>query len=248
VVGQEGSAIVSDRAISQSHAPSPTVVAIVLAAGMSRRMGRAKALLPIGDEAAIHRVVRNLVEAGSIGRIIVVTGHDRSDVEAALSDLDVTFTHNSIYDAGGMLSSIQAGIRAAGGADGVVIALGDQPLIQPDTVRAIVVEWKSSRAALVIPTHQGKRGHPVFIDRAGLGEVLALGSDETLKTFVTRHEPDAVELAVKDAAVIADMDTPEEYERMLEQQKVLDGGGRAAVKQPAATASRSSGSKGHDHV
>jgi molybdenum cofactor cytidylyltransferase len=236
---------VSDRA---SNSP-PNIAAVVLAAGMSRRMGRPKALLPLGDEPLIRRIIRNLIDSQSVSQIIVVTGHSSAAVVAAVSDLDVTSIGNSNYDVGGMLSSVQAGIRAAPpNVDAVMIALGDQPLVQSDTISAIVSAWTRTRALLVVPSHREKRGHPIIIASSGFAEVLALHADETLKTFVTRHENDLVELPVDDPGITTDIDTPDDYERTLHQQKLLDSARVAAVKQPAPTSMSSTPREGHDHV
>jgi len=175
-------------------------------------MGQPKALLPMGDELLIRRVVRNLIESQALSHILIVTGHSRDAIEAALCDLDVTFVHNDDYDAGGMLSSIQAGIRAVPAeANAALITLGDQPLVEPATIGAIVT---SPQSTVVIPSYQGKRGHPVLIARQHFDAVLALAPDETLKNFMTR-QTHALELPVDDPAVVADIDTQEDYQRAL---------------------------------
>jgi molybdenum cofactor cytidylyltransferase len=199
---------VSDRVSSTGS----RVAAIVLAAGMSRRMGQPKALLPMGDELLIRRVVRNLIESESLSYILVVTGHQRDAIEAALCDLDVTFIHNPDYDAGGMLSSIQVGIRAVPAeADAALITLGDQPLVEPATIRAIIMR---SESTVVIPSYQSKRGHPVLIARSHFEQVLALGPEQTLKNFMSQ-QTSAFELPVDDPAVVADIDTQEDYQHAL---------------------------------
>ena len=175
-------------------------------------MGQPKALLPMGDELLIRRVVRNLIESEALSHILVVTGHARDAIEAALCDLDVTFVHNPDYDAGGMLSSIQAGVGAVPvEAGAALITLGDQPLVEAATIHRIVT---SSESAVVIPSYQGKHGHPVRIAREHFGEVLGLDHDQTLKTFMSRH-PEALEFPVDDPAVVADIDTQEDYQHAL---------------------------------
>src|SRR5437867_1049798 len=84
------------------------VAAVVLAAGMSRRMGSFKPLLPFGDRPLIWRVVQSVIESNAVDYILVVTGHQSGDVEAALAGLPVQFVHNPEYELGGMLSSIQS--------------------------------------------------------------------------------------------------------------------------------------------
>ncbi len=221
---------------------------MVLAAGMSRRMGKSKPLLPLGDQVLIRRVVRNLVESTCVGGIVVVTGHLSDDVAAAVADLDVSVARNPDYDAGGMLSSIQTGIRAAPSTvEAVLVVLGDQPLIRPDTIRRIVQAWSETCPQLVVPAFEGKRGHPILISRTCLAEVLAMQPDETLKNFVTRHQNDCFELPIDDSGTTTDIDTPEDYEYALAQQKRLDASGAAGVQGPLAT-SISPTREGHEHV
>jgi molybdenum cofactor cytidylyltransferase len=169
----------------------------------------------LSNETLIHRVVRNLVEAG-VGSIIVVTGHAADEILTALADLPVTFTHNSNYDAGGMLSSVQTGLKALpASAKASLIVLGDQPLIHSDTIRGLIDAMKSSEATIAIPSHDGKRGHPVLIARPLFDEVLALGHADTLKTLITRHEKEVLELPVNDPYTTTDVDTPQDYEVLV---------------------------------
>ena len=176
-------------------------------------MGQPKALLPLGDELLIRRVVRILIESSALNRILIVTGHEHHAIEAVLFDLDVTFIHNPNYDAGGMLSSIQTGIRAApADATAALITLGDQPLVAPKTIEMIVSS--SADASVIVPSYNGKRGHPVLIARQHFSDVLALGPDQTLKAFIS-SQSSPLELPVNDPAVVADIDTPQDYEHTL---------------------------------
>ena len=202
----------------------PAIAAVILAAGMSRRMGRPKALLPIGDKTLIRRVAESISAVSSISPLIVVTGHLQAEVIQSLAGLPITFAHNPDYDAGGMLSSIQTGLRAIPeDTDAVLIMLGDQPTIRPDTVQSLINCWQSTQPPAVVPVYHEKRGHPVVICGRSRSEILALKPDQTLKTFMTHHERDLVELSVDDPATTIDVDTPADYEKMLEQYNSLEG-------------------------
>src|SRR5262245_33221773 len=101
---------------------------------MSRRMGRPKALLPLGGLPLIVRVVEPTVSVGSIHPIVVVTGHHADQVMHAMDGCDVQFAHNPDCENGGMLSSVKTGIRAVRDrCDAFFLVLGDQPLIRSDT-------------------------------------------------------------------------------------------------------------------
>ena len=193
------------------------VAAVVLAAGMSQRMGRLKPLLPFGDQPMIARVVETLQGVGDIHPIIVVTGNSASQIEHALRECPVQFAHNSNFAAGGMLSSVQTGVRALPlDVDAFFLVLGDQPAVHPSTLRVLLEARQQTAAPIVLPIHEGRRGHPVLFDRRCMKEILALSNDATLKTVVQAHGGEAVEVAVADEGVLHDVDTPADYERALQ--------------------------------
>jgi len=181
-------------------------------------MGRPKPLLPLGAAPMVVRVVETLFAAGGIAPVVVVTGHERQHVERALSILPVEFVHNPDYSAGEMLSSVQAGVRAVRGrVDAILLALADQPAVTPEIVGALVEAWRESGAPLVAPLHDGRHGHPIVIGAELFTELLDLEPHHTLNTLVRRHEARRLEVPVADAAVLADVDTPEQYEAAVRQ-------------------------------
>jgi CTP:molybdopterin cytidylyltransferase MocA len=114
------------------------VAAVVLAAGMSQRMGRLKPLLPFGDKPMIARVVQTLQSAGDIHPIVVVTGNAAAQIEAALAEYSLHFTHNEHFAAGGMLSSVKTGVAALPPhIDAFFLVLGDQPAVRSSTLIAL---------------------------------------------------------------------------------------------------------------
>jgi molybdenum cofactor cytidylyltransferase len=196
-----------------SHDFGP-VSAIVPAAGLSSRMGGElpKPLLPWGASTVIGTVVGTLLAAG-IGDLIVITGHRRAAVEAALAGQPVRCVHNPDYAGGEMLSSIQAGLAAADPASrGALLALADQPQMQGAVVQQVLRAFDASAGqALVIPSHAMRRGHPIVLPRGLWAEVLALPAGDTLRTVVQRHAAAIRYVEVDTASVLADLDTPEQY-------------------------------------
>ena len=190
------------------------ISAIVLAAGMSRRMGRPKLLLPLGGELAIQRVVRT-VTCSAADETIVVVGHRRAEMEDALKHLPARVVYNPDYAQGEMLSSIQTGLRAASPqATAALIVLGDQPGISTAVIARIVTALRAHGDRICLPTYGGRRGHPIGLPRRFWPEVLALGGDASLRDVIRRHQADIMEVAVPDEAVLVDMDTPEDYKRI----------------------------------
>jgi len=189
------------------------VTGIVLAAGMSTRMGRCKQLLPLGGKKVIQRVVEQIM--GQVGEIFVVVGHRGEEVAAELSDYPVTCVENPDYRSG-MLSSVQCGIRAVGKGEGFLLCLGDQPGIGVEVVKAVLAEAEKGERGLVIPTNQGKRGHPIWIHRRYREEILQLTGDRGLKGVTRGHPDDTLEIPVDDQQILVDLDTPADYQREKE--------------------------------
>ncbi len=192
--------------VSQAALP-----ALVLAAGLSTRMGAFKPLLELGGQTLIHRVLGALRDSGAIGSILVVTGHRAGEVAAALAGLPVQTVFNPDYEKGEMLSSVRTGLRALPEAPGFLLAMADQPAVASSTIRALAAGFQERKPPLVIPVYAGRRGHPVVISQALQGEIAALGPQDTLRTVVQRHLAQAMLLGVKDRFVVEDLDTPEDF-------------------------------------
>ena len=193
------------------------VTAIVLAAGQSRRMGRFKQLLPLDGCTVIETVLERL---GAVGKrdfelaTVVVLGHRASEVERRLRSRDLACVVNERFREG-MVTSVQTGVRAADAESaGYLVCLGDQPDLNPEVVSKIIRCSQSSGAGIVVPTHHGKRGHPVYICRCYRDEILALPADKGLNTVTRRHAGDTVELEVDAYEVLEDLDTPADYARL----------------------------------
>jgi CTP:molybdopterin cytidylyltransferase MocA len=187
------------------------IAAIVLTAGKSERMmGRPKALLQFKDRTFLEHVLGAIEGAGIIHTAVVV-GHHRSEIVSALNLPTVVF--NPDYEQG-MSTSVQAGIRVLpAGLRGVGIFLVDHPLIDATTVRLLAARLEPGR--IVLPFHEGRRGHPVFFSEELFGEILALRTDQGLNVTVRRDPTRVIEVPVANAGVLRDIDTPEEFEKLL---------------------------------
>ena len=114
-----------------------------------------------------------------------------------------------------MVTSVQSGVQAADmESAGYLICLGDQPDLNTEVVARIIHCSQSSGAGIVVPTHDGKRGHPVYICRSYRDEILSLPADRGLNSVTRRHAGDAFELEVDAAEVLEDLDTPADYARL----------------------------------
>ncbi len=189
------------------------ISAIILAAGESKRMGQPKMLLPWGDRTVIEHVVTTFLKAG-VEDIVVVTGGAREQVEKALEQYPVRKIHNPNYPTGEMLSSIQCGIREMPeGTQAVLIGLGDQPQVQEQSVRAICDTYKATASTLIVPSFQRKRGHPWLVTRLLWNELLTLKPHQTPRDFLNNYADRIWYVNLDTPTILADMDTPEDYEQ-----------------------------------
>ncbi len=188
------------------------IAAVILAAGLSRRMGTPKMVLPWGKTTVIGQVVYVLAEAG-IGEIVVVTGGAHQQVEAVLHGLPARTVFNPRYSEDPMAYSLQAGLASLVAADAALVALGDQPQIESHIVRSLVQVYRERRSVLVVPSYQMRRGHPWLIDRSLWPEILALRPPRVLRDVLSEHGDQIEYLNVSSDSILRDLDTPEDYFR-----------------------------------
>lgn len=188
------------------------VGAVVLAAGRSTRMGRIKQILPWGAETMIGTVAQNLRAAG-LQEIVVVTGAARAEVEAALTGQPVRFAFNPDFAVSEMARSLQTGLWALPeNCSAVIVALADQPQIEPEVLRALLQRWRETQAPVVAPAFHGQRGNPLLLDRALWPELLGLPADANPRAALRAADP--IELVpVETDSILRDIDTPDDYQR-----------------------------------
>jgi molybdenum cofactor cytidylyltransferase len=196
------------------------IVAVVLAAGESSRMGRPKALLPIEGIRFIEKIVNSL-ELTPVGKIVVVLGHDAAEMRLKIADLSVDVVVNPDYQQG-QLSSLLAAIRSvvsssyANDVDGILVHLVDHPYINPDLVNLMIERFYQTKKLIVVPRYRERRGHPVIFSKSLLAELLATPLDQGAKAVVHAHSSETLEIVTDDEGVTIDIDTPEEYRRHVD--------------------------------
>jgi molybdenum cofactor cytidylyltransferase len=203
------------------------IPAIVLAAGRSSRMGRAKASLPAGGgDTFLTRIVRTFLDAG-VDDVIVVVGHEPEPIAErfAGSGLPARFVVNPGYDRG-QLSSLLAGLGVADrpGVAAVLLTLVDVPLVSAATVRAVIDSYRRTRAPIVRPTSGDRHGHPLLIDRSLFEALRAADPATGAKPVVRAHATAAGDIAIDDEGAFMDIDTEEDYRKTIGD-RIDDGGG-----------------------
>lgn len=187
--------------------------AVILAAGQSQRMGRPKMTLPWGDTTVIGQVVHTLTTAG-VEEIVAVTGGARQQVEQALADMGVRTTFNPRFAQDEMAFSLQVGLEALPEqVAAALVVLGDQPQMECEVVQAVIDAYHKTRALLVVPSYQMRRGHPWILARPLWKAVLALHPPQTLREVINAYARQITYLNVERDSILRDLDTAADYER-----------------------------------
>jgi molybdenum cofactor cytidylyltransferase len=193
------------------------IVAVILSAGESSRMGRPKALLHIDGVRFIEKIITAL-RLSRVGKIMVVLGHNAAEMRQKINDLQVDLVINPDYKQG-QLTSLRAAIHSieasnnANRVDGILVHLVDHPYINADLVNLMIERFYETQKLIVVPRYQNRRGHPVIFSKALFGELLAAPLDRGAKAVVHAHRDDTLEIDTNDEGAIIDIDTPEEYRR-----------------------------------
>ena len=199
-------------------------VAIILAAGESRRMGRPKQLLPFGGKTMLECVI-DAFRSPRVDEIRVVLGYKADEISRKIAPQAGTpvpprikLVTNDRYQQG-MFTSIQAGLRALPKKVGLVlIAVCDQPRLKRETVERLIETFEKERHKILIPSYNGRQGHPPVLRAQYAKEILAMDESLTLKHFYAEHADDITRLVVDDEGSLVDIDDREAYERELKKQ------------------------------
>ena len=193
-------------------------VAIILAAGESRRMGQPKQLLPFGDKTMLECVIVAF-ETPRVDEIRVVVGYKADEIAAKIAHTPCKIVKNDRYSLG-MFTSMQAGLRDLPKKTRIVmLAICDQPRLKRDTVETLIEEFEKKRHKILIPSYNGRQGHPPLLRAEYAKEILAMDESLTLKHFYAEHADDIARLVVEDEGVLVDIDDRETYERELKKHR-----------------------------
>lgn len=192
------------------------ISAIVLAAGLSTRMGRPKLVMPWGTTTVIGQVVTTFAQAGA-DEIVVVTGGAQVEVEAAVCGVTgatVRTVFNPRFAEDDMLVSLRAGMGVLGEeVQAMLVALGDQPQIEAAVIRSLLEAYHASHSPLIVPSYQMRRGHPWVVGHSLWPDLLSAPVGFTMRDFLNAHQQQITYIAVESSSILRDLDTPEDYER-----------------------------------
>lgn len=189
------------------------IAAVILAAGKAVRMGKLKQLLPLHGETILGSTIDLYTKAG-IDKIIVVVGHCAGEIMERLQDKPVQWVGNDSYEEG-MSTSLKAGIAALDpSVEAAFLALGDTPFVSRSTIMEMLKVYGETRAKIIVPYFNEKGGHPVLFRSDLFPEIAAIRGDMGAREVIQRCR-DVYKLQVRDPGIMRDIDTQEDYARVL---------------------------------
>ena len=188
---------------------------IILAAGLSSRMGDFKPLMYVDGRTALSGLVETIRGAG-VDDILVVTGFSRDKLAESVTHLRIDEAYNGEYESG-MFSSIKTGIAKAmelwPEKEGLLLFPVDCPIISIETIRAVMNKG-DEKPGFVVPTFEGKKGHPLLVPPGAAEEILSMDDSCGLKDLIDRDPLSMTRIPVNDEGCVMDMDDPESYEEI----------------------------------
>jgi molybdenum cofactor cytidylyltransferase len=194
---------------------STYISALLLAAGMGERMGEAKQLLSLGEQRMVEASLHNLL-ASQVNEVVVVLGFAADEIRPFVQGEERVKVAINPRFREGMSTSIHEGVQAVDSrAQGILIALADQPFIPPEVIDQLIERFAAGEKGIVLPVYAGKRGHPVILDRKRYEPgLLALQGDVGAREIVQNHPDDLLKVEVASPGVVVDIDEPEDYQRV----------------------------------
>lgn len=192
---------------------SGPIAGILLAAGTSSRMGSNKLFFNLNGESVLRAAVRRAL-AGGLSPLTVVLGHESDKAWREIEDLPCQWALNPLYEQG-ITSSLKAGVIAVQPeARAAMVLLADMPFVTPEMIAAMIARYRATAAPLVISDYEGVNAPPMLYDRSLFPELLAMTAEGCGRQVVKRHRSEA-EVLSWPAAALADLDVPDDYERVI---------------------------------
>jgi len=208
--------------VTEGQGGAGPIIGVILAAGSSSRLGRPKQLLSLGDRTVLAHTLAN-ARAATLDGLIVVLGHEAATIQERIDFGTARIVINDDYREG-QSTSLRAGLAALPpNANAALFILGDQPLIGPAVLDALIVARRATAAPIVMPTYDGQRGNPVLIARNLFPELATVTGDQGARSVIRAHSAAVHEVAIPGAPPTDDLDTQEDYDRLLARYAALYG-------------------------
>jgi len=184
------------------------IAGLILAAGVSTRMGyENKLLMPFEEKPMVNHVLEASLDS-NLDHTCVVVGHDHSKIKTLVENKEIQIVYNEVWVLG-MASSIVAGVGQLNEYDGILILLGDMPLVTSALINQIIDQ--SSPDKIIVPVKDGSQGNPVFFGSNFIHELMTLEGDSGAKKVIQNNPASILKIAVKSDAIFRDFDTHESF-------------------------------------
>jgi molybdenum cofactor cytidylyltransferase len=196
------------------------LAAAILSAGESRRMGTPKALLPYRSSTFLEHLIE-VTRHPRVGVLRIVLGAGAEVIRDTLRLEEASVVINDEWEKG-QLSSIQAAVRSlsAAGTEGMILCPVDHPLVSASLVARLIEEFDSSGKLVVLPTYQGRRGHPLIFRASLYDELLEASAEVGARQVVWAHQEEVLEVATDEEGIILNLNDPETLRKALEGKSV----------------------------
>lgn len=190
---------------------------LIVAAGLSKRMGQFKPLMPLQGKTVIENAINSMLESG-VHQVVIVLGYRADEVEHCLRSRyqnEILLAYNPNYAATDMLESIKCGLRAMPVCSSFFLLPGDMPAVRKNTFQALVNARPDNRPAVLFPTINSYRKHPPLIDSSFIPAILNYQGSGGLRQIWTSLEDHILTVPVDDKGVSLDLDTMSDYQNCL---------------------------------
>lgn len=192
------------------------VSGIIMASGLSKRMGQCKLLMKYKDKTIIEWVI-DAVEKSALSPKLVITGNEEIKNLAVKRNLSVVLNERGEF---GQSESIKLGVLSSKEADGYAFIAGDQPFISSGFLNELIEGFENQIDKIIVPVCKGIRGNPVIFPKKYREEFLRLQGDVGGRVLLNKYKEYIQFIEIKDKKFLKDVDTNEDYERLISEEKI----------------------------
>ena len=203
--------------------------AIILAAGMSTRMGESKLSLMLDGKPIVEHVI-NKVEVSQVNKILVVYSEYTKPVEAIAKKHGLASVENHKTKEG-LSTSLKCGLSKLLGTEAVMFLLGDQPFIETQDINKLIQHYKSNRGKIIVPVNYEGRGNPVIFPEKYYEEILTLEGDKGARLLLDKYVDDIIFVEIEDSKIQFDIDTRDDFEKAKNKYKKMESEKLVSSKQ-----------------
>lgn len=190
------------------------IAAVVLASGLSKRLGKNKLLMPLGNQSVVEHVIDS-VKSSKIENIYLIYGKNEVEFKKIAHHKNIKLIHNEKYYYGQSMS-VKCALNSIGNDfQGIMFFLGDQPFISPKTINLIIEHYNKNPRGIIVPTYHGKRGNPVIFSREFFTEMKSIQGDKGARDVIDKNYDKVIFVPISDSFENFDIDTKKDYQKAL---------------------------------